>query len=241
MQKAELGQNRTGIQMSPKDTKKMLEPAKGASFTPGDSSQAAELRAEYIRSAGPIGSVPPPGTAKGAAKAGMKALTGKRAQALIDRLGERLAFERSGTRLYEAMLVKCRANAAEGQSYIDKLEQICREEAQHFLLLDECIEALGADPTAQTPGADVTGVETTGLVQVVTDPMTSVVQSLHALLVAELADNEAWDELIELAQDLGRNDMVERFEVARDEERDHLDTLRRWHREATLQEARLVS
>lgn len=241
MQKAELGHNRTGVQMSPKDTKKMLEPAKGAKFTPGDSSASEKLRAEYIRNAGPIGSVPVPGTASGTAKAGAKALAGKRAQTFVDRLGERLAFERSGTRLYEAMLVKCRANGAEGQQYIEKLQEICSEEAEHFKLLSECLDTLGCDPTAQTPAADIAGVESVGLMQVVTDPMASVVQSMHAMLVAELVDNDAWDELIELAEEVGQDDMVERFELARDEERDHLETLRRWHKEATLQEARLLS
>lgn len=240
MQKAELGQNRTGIQMSPEDTKKMLQPAQGAKFTPGDASQAAQVRAAYIQDSGPVGSVPPPGTAKGAAKSAAKALTGKRAQALIDRLGERLAFERSGTRLYEAMIVKCRAGS-DGQRYVDALEEFCKQEAQHFGLIGECIENLGGDPTAQTPAADVTGMESAGLMQVVTDPMTSVVQSLHAVLVAELADNEAWDELIELAREVGRDDLIERFEGARDEEREHLDTIRRWHMEATLQEAKLLS
>jgi rubrerythrin len=241
MQKPELRRNRTGVQMSPIDTKKMLEPAEGAHLQPGDSSALEQIRAEYIREAGPIGSVPLPATAKGAAKAGIKALTGKRAQALIDKLGERLAFERSGTRLYEAMITKCRASGAESQRYLSKLEEIRSEEAAHFKLVKECIETLGADPTAQTPAADLAGVEALGLVQVVTDPMTSVVQSMHSMLVAELVDNDAWDELLDLAREIGQDDMARRFQIARDEEREHLETLRRWHKEATLQEAKLAS
>lgn len=241
MQKAELGQNRTGVQMSPKDTKKMLEPAQGAKLTPGDTTKAEQLRAEYISNAGPVGSVPMPGTASGMAKAGAKALTGKRAPAFVDRLGERLAFERSGTRLYEAMLVKCRASGAEGQQYVERLEEICAEEAEHFKLLSECMEMLGCDPTAQTPAADIAGIESTGLMQVVTDPMASVVQSMHSILVAELVDNEAWDDLISLAEEVGQKDMARKFEDARDEERQHLSTLRQWHQQATMQEARLLS
>ena len=241
MQKAELGQNRTGVQMSPKDTKKMLEPAQGARLTPGDTSAAEQLRAEYISKAGPVGSVPMPGSATGMAKAGVKALTGKRAQALVDRLGERLAFERSGTRLYEAMLVKCRASGAEGQQYVQRLEEICADELEHFHLLSECMEQLGCDPTAQTPAADIAGIESSGLMQVVTDPMASVVQSLHSILVAELVDNEAWDDLISLAEEVGQQDMAQKFMDARDEERQHLSTLRQWYQQATLQEARLLS
>jgi rubrerythrin len=239
MQKPQMGSNRTGIQASPADAKKMMDMPKGTRLTPGDESGMIEIRTTYIQDSGPVGSVPPPATMKGAAKAGMQALTGKRAHTFIDRLGERLAFERSGTRLYEAMLVKCRATADGASQYLGELEHFCAEEAQHFRMLSECIEQVGGDPTAQTPGADVTGVESTGLMQVITDPMTSVTQSLHALLVAELADNDAWDELVALADELGQKDMAKKFQGAREEEREHLEKVRAWHKEATLQEARL--
>lgn len=234
----ELGQNRTGIQMSPMDTKKMLQEARGAQFTPGDDRGIAEMRSTYIKESGPVGSVPPPATAKGTVKSGAKALTGKRADLLIDRLGERLAFERSGTRLYEAMITKCRAAGDGSGEYLQQLEHFRSEEMKHFKLVHDCIEQLGGDPTAQTPGADVMGVESAGLMQVVTDPMTSVPQSLHAILVAELADNDAWEELVSLAQEMGQDEMAAQFEEARDAEREHLATVRKWHQEDTLNEAK---
>ena len=234
----QLGKNRTGIQMSPADTKKMLQEAKGAVHTPGDDSGIMEVRTAYIQDSGPVGSVPPPATAKGALKSGMKALTGKKAHVFIDRIGERLAFERSGTRLYDAFLTKCRAEAdGSAKKFLSQLEHIREEEAAHFRLLVECMEKLGADPTAQTPAANVTGVESTGLMQVVTDPMTSVTQSLHAILVAELADNDAWGELVKLAQELGQDEMAQQFEKALAEEGEHLAAVRQWHQEATMREA----
>jgi len=235
----ELGQNRTGIQMSPMDTKKMLQEARGAQHTPGDDSGIAEMRSAYIKASGPVGSVPPPAKEKGAVTSGDEALTGKRAGVLIDRLGERLAFERSGIRLYEAMITKCRAASNGNAQYLEQLEHFCSEEAEHFKLVHECIEKLGGDPTAQTPGADVTGVESAGLMQVVTDPMTSVPQSMHAILLAELADNDAWDELVALAQAMGQDEMATQFEQARDTEREHLATIRKWHQQATLDEAKM--
>ncbi|HEX7054359.1 MAG TPA: ferritin-like domain-containing protein [Burkholderiales bacterium] len=239
MQKqTQLGTNRTGIQMSPKQTQKMLEEAKGAVFTPGDDTGLVEVRTAYIQSSGPVGSVPPPATAKGAVKSGMKALAGKKAHVLVDRLGERLAFERSGTRLYQAMLTKCRAVAdGQGADVIEQLEHYCREEEEHFRLLVGCLEKLGADPTSQTPAADMAGVESTGLMQVVTDPMTSVTQSLHAILVAELADNDAWEELVRLAREFGQDEMAARFREARETEREHLEGIRKLHRQATMYEA----
>lgn len=104
-----LGKNRTGMQTSPALAKAMLENAEEdvteptASF---DGQALAEMRASYIRDADPLGSIPPPTTAKGAAKSGAKMMTGKRPQAFLDKLGERLAYERGGARLYDAAIAK---------------------------------------------------------------------------------------------------------------------------------------
>ena len=197
---SKMGRNRTGVQMAPNEIEKMLSALDSPLARPtadGDESAIAELRSRYISQSGPVGSVPPPGSAKGALKAGAQMLTGGRPQVLLDKLAERLAFERSSTRVYDALVTKCRADGAAGVP-ADRLVQIRDEEARHFKLLSECIEQLGGDPTAQTPAADVVGVESAGIMQVVTDPKTTFAQSLHAILVAELADNAAWDELLKL-------------------------------------------
>lgn len=239
--RTELGMNRTGMQMSPVDSKKMLE-VTDMTHPSSQGDGIAEVRKRYVKSADPVGSVPAPVTVKGAAKSGAQALTGKRAHVLLDKLGERLAFERSGTRLYEAVMAKCEATQGDRTvPDIGELQHIREEEARHFQLVAECIEKLGGDPTAQTPCADVTGVESSGLMQVVTDPKTTVNQSLHAILVAELADNAAWEELIVLAKEMGQEEMVQRFEEALGAERDHLQRVRRWHEEATLAEARMTA
>ncbi|HJQ61234.1 MAG TPA: ferritin-like domain-containing protein [Burkholderiales bacterium] len=240
--KTELGMNRTGMQMSPVDSEKMREVTDMTRpSSQGDREVMAEVRREYIRNAEPVGTVPPPGTLKGAAKSGVQALTGKRAHVLIDKLGERLAFERSGTRLYEAVMAKCQASGdAANLPDPERLQHFCDDEARHFKLVAECIESLGADPTAQTPCADVTGVESIGLMQVVSDPQTTVNQSVHAILLAELADNAGWEELIVLAKEMGQDEMAQRFEGALAEEREHLQHVRRWHEEAMLAEARVV-
>lgn len=240
--KTELGMNRTGMQMSPEDSKKMLEVTDMTHpSSQGDEHAIAEVRREYAKNAEPVGTVPAPGTLKAAATAGAQALTGQRANVFIDKLGERLAFERSGTRLYEAVMAKCQASQDSGNlPDLEKLQHFCEEEARHFRLVADCLETLGADPTAQTPCADVAGVESTGLMQVVSDPQTTVNQSLHAMLVAELADNAGWEELIVLAKELGQDDMAQRFETALQEERQHLENVRRWHQDATLAEARMM-
>jgi rubrerythrin len=150
---------------------------------------------------------------------------------LMDKLGERMAFERAGTRLYDALMVKCAADPAKLISQ-KELKHIRDEEAVHFALIGAAIQSLGGDPTAQTPSADVTGVEGAGLMQVLTDPKTTVAQGLHAILVAEMIDNAAWDELIELTGQAGNDELVARFTKARDEEQEHLDRVQAWYKEA---------
>jgi rubrerythrin len=153
----------------------------------------------------------------------------------MDKLGERLAFERSGTRLYDALIGKC--EAAKSAIPLKDLKHIRDEEHMHFALVGAAIQSLGGDPTAQTPAADVTGVEGMGLMQVLNDPKTTVAQALHAILVAEMTDNAAWEELIELTQQAGNEELVARFEKAAEEEQEHLEKVQAWYKEATLQTA----
>jgi ferritin-like protein len=239
---AGLGPNKTGIATSPKEIEKMLAGMDSKLATPtseGDERAIAQMRSRYIEDAEPVGSMPPPATLKGAAKTAAKALKGQRPQRLLDKLGERLAVERTATRLYDGFIAKCRTQQPEG---IDdaKLVEIRNEEAKHFELLCDCIETLGGDPTAQTPCADVAGVEAAGLMQVITDPKTTVTQSLHALLVAELTDNAAWEDLITLATQLGNDDMAAQFEEALQHEAEHLSTVRQWHESLLLADSDLV-
>ena len=84
----------------------------------------------------------------------------------------------------------------------------------------------------------MTGVEGMGLMQVLTDPKTTVAQALHAILVAEMTDNAAWDELIELTTQVGNDDLVARFSKARDEEKEHLEKVHDWYKAATLATAK---
>ena len=241
MKGTELGLNKTGLQMSPGDMKKMLEVTELTTPSSEGSDQAlAEIRLRYIAAADPVGSVPPPATLKGAVKTGAKMMTGNRPQVLIDKLGERLAFERTGVRLYDALITKFMGQPdVPPMVSLDELNHHRLEEAEHMALVKECIEQLGGDPTVQTPCADVAGVEGAGLMQVVTDPKTTFMQSLHAILVAELADNAAWEELIELARQMGHDDMVARFEEASQHEQEHLENVKQWHLAGTLADAKM--
>jgi ferritin-like protein len=230
--------NRTGIGMSPIDSQRMVDAAQATPpSSQGDASALAMLDSAYIEAAEPVGSVPIPGTLKGAAQATLSKLAGKNPEVLIDKLGERLAFERTGTRLYDYLITKCEATQADSGISIDTLKRFRREEAQHFKLVAKALESLGADPTAQTPGADVGAVASSGVLQVLSDPRTSVPQSLEAILTAELVDNAGWELLFKLAGQMELYDMENEFRTALVEEENHLMQIRQWYEESALAEA----
>lgn len=235
-----VGMNRTGVQMSPIDTGAMLDsdnaPIRGV---PGDTGALLDAREAYIAGADGVGSIPLPGTVTGALGMGIRMIAGDQPQVLLDKLGERLAFERTSTRLYDALLAKCdvlldgaagTGTPADGLGITrGQVEAIRRDEARHFLLVKEAIETLGGDPTAQTPSADTGGVEAGGLLQVLHDPRTSLAQSLHALLTAELSDHAGWETLVALAQAAGQDAMATDFSDALDGESRHLALVHAWY------------
>lgn len=233
----QVGVNRTGVQMSPLDSREMVQNAEDVPVEEiGDLLQTAAslLRISYTEKAEPVGSIPPPATLRGVASAGLAKIEGQRPEVLIDKLGERLAFERTGARLYESVLLKCHALGA--TELLPDLVRIHQSELEHFDLVRQALEKIGSDPTAQTPCADVTGTAAMGLLQVAADPRTSVVQALQVLLTAELTDNAGWEFLIEVARLSGQDEMAESFEKALDEEEEHLMTIRRKFREFSFYE-----
>ena len=136
--------------------------------------------------------------------------------------------------------ISSRGFAENGIVDMDQLAKTHDDEARHFELLGQAIESMGADPTAQTPCADLTGVESMGLMQALNDPRTTVVQGLHTILIAELADNAGWELLIELAQAAGQTELTEQFAAALADEQQHLEQVRTWAKQASLAEAKLA-
>ena len=233
-----MGMNRTGAKMSPIDVSRMQEAAMNAPETEPDGTSIAMMRGQAIAEADRVGSVPLPGTVRGVVATGVSKLKGEKPEVLIDKLGERLAFERTGARLYEALIAKCEQTPDEGLvPPLVELRRIQAEEAQHFRLLVEVLESLGADPTAQTPSADVSAVMSQGIMQVITDPRTTIPQSLNAILVAELAENASWELLVQLAEDGGHDTLAERLRGALVQEEQHLLSVKQWLAAALASEA----
>src|SRR5690606_4644956 len=106
-----MGMNRTGMQMSPIEGPDQVQYALDQPPHPaeGNDGEIAALRAEYVREATRIGSVPLPGTGKGLMDTTIGKIKGKNPEVLIDKLGQRLAYERSGVRLYQAVITKVEA------------------------------------------------------------------------------------------------------------------------------------
>jgi len=233
------GRNRTGAQMSPSDIRRMTEAAQHTVPTAASDRQAlVQMRRQYMHEADCVGSVPPPGTLTGMVESGKAFFTGRRPQVLIDKLGERLAFERTGVRLYDALLAKCEAAPGElSAGAVDRLRHFRMEEQQHFAMVAEALESIGADPTAQTPCADLTGMQGQGLMQVLTDPRTSVAQSLHVILDAELMDNAGWELLVMLARQSGHPELADRFMQALQQEGVHLGEVRELYEKCILGDA----
>lgn len=234
------GINRTGAQMAPKQSKEAAQFALSKAIdVPADELDEVEFRHAYMAESDVIGSVPQPKTVKGKAKTIVSKIKGGEPDVLIDKLGERLAFERTGVRLYEALITKCSADGVSGplaDAGIDlqQLTMIREDEERHFNLIGEAIVALGGDPTSVTPCADVAGVNALGILQTMSDPRTSVAQAMNSMLTIELADSAGWTLLIDIAGESGHEELAESFKEAEIAEASHVLLVRTWLRALVL-------
>lgn len=223
-------ENRTGAALAPELTAEMLEAVEELSPPAQVGGLPLEpIRAAYVLNAEPAGTMPPAAGLKEMAESVLNAIQGKNPLVLLDALGARLAFERTGTRIYEALLTKARSlDVVEGGPSVADLEAIHQDELDHFRILKDAIESLGGDPTVMTPTANVYAVASIGPLQVVSDPRMGMRESMHAILTIELTDNDGWDLLIRLANAFNQTDMVETFSACSLAEAEHLTRVREW-------------
>jgi len=236
------GPNRTGGAINPEGVASMLEAVNELSPRKPVSTLLMDIERQwYITEAEAVGSIPRPISSPAGKGRKIKSTAASASVGvLLDKLGERIAFERTGTRLYGAVITKylALANAGEvplppredGEPALETLRRIRSQELQHFRMLSQCVQEIGGDPTAQTPCADVTATASSGLLQVVTDPRTTLAQSLNAVLTAELTDNAGWELLGELAQLAGQSQLTKPFAEALAVEQEHLEIVEGWLR-----------
>ncbi|MCQ8205500.1 hypothetical protein NP569_24735, partial [Vibrio parahaemolyticus] len=92
---AQLGTNRTGIAAAPQRAKEMQAGMEAFPPTSHDGAQNIEqARLAYAKAAGALGSVPRPVGLKDKVTTAFKAVKGEQPTLFMDKLGERLAFER---------------------------------------------------------------------------------------------------------------------------------------------------
>lgn len=227
---ATMGMNRTGIALAPERAEEMLAAVR--EFPPsaeGDEFQMAAVRIAYAQEGEKQGTLPPPSSMKQLASTAWKGLQGKSPNLFVDKLGERAAYERTGTRYYQTLLSKFDAYGSfDGGPTRADLEHILEEEFRHFQLVTEAITTLGADPTVVTPSANVQAVASQGIGQVLADPRMNLLQCLEVMLTVELTDNDCWDALAELATVNGEDELAAQFQRALASEREHLDKVRTW-------------
>lgn len=254
MEPTTTGMNKTGAAVNPEGAQAMAEAVQRYSPpSPIDTSAAARERLLYLQESDAVGSVPKPASLSGTLKTGMAQLLGDRPELLMDKIGERIAFERGGVRLYDALMVKFQAVSAAG-TVLPPIAQACKElgedpkrldllrdempeqtlariraeEPEHFHLLCDAMQQLGGDPSAMTPCADVISTASIGLIQVVTDPRTTLAQSFNAILTAELTDNAGWELLVQLTEKAGEHQLSGQFLRALHQEAQHLQVIRSW-------------
>lgn len=224
------GNNRTGIVAAGRLGEQMVEATREfLPSSPGTAQAIADMRVAYAQAGESLGETPAPASLMDKAKAVMTAVTGGQPTLLLDKLGERLAFEHAGARLYEALLSKHQAYGSfTGGPNAEDILHILTEEYAHGDMLERAIKDLGGDPTTLTPSANVAANISQGLPQVLADPRTNLLQSLEAIIVAELADNECWTVLEQLTRQGGHEEFARECQAAIAHERDHLRQVRRW-------------
>jgi len=211
------GANHTGLALHPDQLDAMVEATR--EFLPtssGGPAQIAEIRISYARAGEPHATMPE--SSVDAARL-----------PLLDKLGARLQFERTGTRLYDALISKLDAYGGfEGGPSRKDLLEIREQEHGHALLLQELIGSIGGDPTAVTPCANVQATASRGIGDVLVDPRTSFVDCLETILIAELADQDSWVSLARAAEPVGDAELTKKIAQAQKTELEHIAKVRGW-------------
>lgn len=146
---------------------------------------------------------------------------------VIDVLNERLAFERSGVKLYDQILMKIRlSNDPAITRVLDQMQEHRNEEKEHEEWLEAQIRSLGGTAHEETEHSRLITRESQGIEDVImNDP--ALPHLFHALLAAELVDNAGWDLLVQLADEAGDRTAKREFKKRLHEEEEHLVLMRR--------------
>ena len=157
----------------------------------------------------------------------MKQLAAKNRDKVIDLLNERLTFERSGVKLYDAIVKNMEASShPDVARMLPAMKDHAAQEKEHEEWLEKQIRALGGDAHGKTEMSELITLESSGVEKLVTGDQ-NLVHQMHGLLTAELIDNAGWELLLELADDADDADARREFRKRLHEEEEHLIFVRR--------------
>lgn len=152
---------------------------------------------------------------------------------LLRQMRARLAFERTSTRLYEAVLDKLDGAAGtatrsqRGSLDRNTLVRFRNEEAAHFELLCETLDGMGVDPLDGLSSGDAEAPPKIDPGVLRSDRI-DMAAALGALLDLEQTDEAGWQRLVATTHACGLDDLAFRFEQAHAEEIGHVRQLRAW-------------
>jgi rubrerythrin len=138
---------------------------------------------------------------------------------LVDKLCERLAVETAAVTLYQALLAKI-----DVEEIAARLTHFMHAEAQHRDLLAGYLDKMGVRER-DTPSAQLAQLEGEAYLKLAAEASTPA-QLLHILFTVELMDENAWEMLIDLGQDLDDQELVRTFAQALKDEKEHLRGVR---------------
>lgn len=152
----------------------------------------------------------------------MKKLAQAHPEKLLDLLTERLTFERTSVKLYDMILAKMKASGDKPiLAMVGQMTKQRNEEKDHEEWLEEQVRELGSDAHTETDLSELIVRESRGILDVVSHD-DELPHLFHALLTAELVDDNGWKLLLQLADeasdDVARRDLRKRAE----EEETHL-------------------
>ena len=156
----------------------------------------------------------------------MDKLAQKNKDKVIDMLSERLQFERSGVKLYDAVIQKMQSSREPVVAkMLDQMQEHRDQEKEHEEWLEECIRQLGGDDKQLSEKAKLVQRESKGIEEVIQRDA-EIPHLFHALLAAELVDNAGWDLLVQIADECDDTKAKRDFKKRLHEEEEHLILIR---------------
>ncbi|NRD53038.1 ferritin-like domain-containing protein [Corallococcus exiguus] len=223
------GLKHTAAQLTAEELEQVAreEPPRDSALPPSGSA-VRFLRVHLMRIAGHLGELQPPDFRELVGQA-LQTAEGPTPLLFVAQLRERLAFERTSSRLYAGLLVKTHAlGSYPGGPTPERLVELHNQELDHLNLIRECIYRLGVDASQLTAQGDGADPRPHGLLRAVDDPCATLPDALRAVLIAEILNNAGWAMLVDLAQELGPPDLVDAFREVLREETLHLEEVTTW-------------